>query len=234
MGRGRVSRSRLTPGLLVPLLTVMALALGGCGAAGKASSKGALEQDPHHHYRWANEQFRQGHYQEALESINKAIALDPDQYAYYNMRGLIYLSAGDLDQALANFRKVLVINPYLTDVHNNIGVALGELGRRDEAMSEFQSVLRDPGYKHREKALYNVGNLFYAQGDYREAVEQYRKAVAVQPEYLKAYYKMGLALQTLGQMDEARRAFEEVVRIDPNSKEAREVKFIINSGHPAS
>jgi tetratricopeptide (TPR) repeat protein len=214
-------------------LVAVALAVG-CGRSTGQTQRKDLESDPGHHYRWAYEQYLRGYYLEALESINKAIGLEPGEYLYYNMRGLIYHSAGEPDRALADFEKVLEINPYYTDVHNNIGATYVEMGRTDEALAEFEIVLRDPMYRHKEKAHYNVGNLYFARQMHEEAIEHYRKAVAIKPDYLRAHYRMGMALRELGQMEEARREFEEVVRIAPQSDEAREVQMILDAGEPTS
>ena len=218
---------------LVALTLVVGLLAAGC-VSGAKSQKRDLEKDPHYHYRWAMEQSRKGYYMEALESINKAITLDAEMYQYYNLRGLIYHAAGEYDLALADLHKVLEINPYYTDAHNNLGATLMEMGQVDEAQNEFEQVLRDPAYQFKEKAYYNLGNLYYSQEKLTLAVEQFRKAIAIHPDYLKAYYKLGMSLRTLGETEGALHAFNEVVRIAPKSNEAREVKLIIQSSGATS
>jgi Tfp pilus assembly protein PilF len=220
-------------GRVVVLLLVGAL-LAACGGTRSGPTARDLANDPTHQYRWALEQYRRGNYLEALESINRAISLDPNTYAHYNMRGLIYRAAGELDLALADFRKVLEINPYFTDAHNNLGATLAEKGDTAAALEEFELVLRDPNYPHRQKAFYNLGDLYVVRSEPRLAVEQYRKAVAIDPDYLRAQYKLGKTLQSLGDQAEARRAYEEVIRISPQSDEAREVRVILQAAGPVS
>jgi tetratricopeptide (TPR) repeat protein len=89
-------------------------------------------------------------------------------------------------------------------------------------------------YQHKEKAHYNVGNILAARKEWEDAVAQYRKAVAIQPQYLRAHYRLGMALRELGRDEEARREFEEVVRISPQSDEAREVQMLLDADEPAS
>ncbi|MFQ5767134.1 MAG: tetratricopeptide repeat protein [Acidobacteriota bacterium] len=224
----------LSRGGLVVLFLMVAVGTVGCGGNSRKPPRSRLEEDPQHHYMWANEQFRRGYYLEALEAINKAIGLDPDKYEYFNMRGLIYRNAGELDKALTDFQKVLELNPYYTDAHNNLGATYAELGQTEAALAEFEKVLKDPNYRSREKAYFNVGDLLAAQGRYRDSIEKYRKAIAIRPDYSRAYFKLGKAHEALGEREAARRAFSEVVRIAPHSEEGREARNILDSDGASS
>lgn len=46
-------------------------------------------------------------------------------------------------------------------------------------------------------------------------------SIALDPSYSKAYHRRGTARLNLGKLDEARRDFEELLRIEPNSKLAQ-------------
>ena len=217
----------ITAGCAAAALILLAT---GCASSGRTPERKGLENDPAYHLRWAIEQYQRGRYKEALESADRAIALKPDGYDLYNMRGLIYHAAGQPEQALADFHKALEVNPYCTDAHNNLGVVLADTGRREEALAEFAIVLRDPKYQFREKAHLNIGDVRAADGKLEEAVQEYRQAIIIKPDYVRAHYKLGLALQSLGRADEARHSFDEVLRLAPQSNEAREVKGILQHG----
>ncbi len=231
MRHGRIT-ARVGRLALVVLLAALCAACGS-GRSGSAARRD-LANDPTHQYRWSLEQYRRGNYLEALQAIDKAITLEPETYAYFNMRGLIYRAAGELDLAVADFQKVLELNPYFTDAHNNLGATLAEKGDSEAALREFELVLRDPNYPHKQKAYFNLGDLHMARGEARLVVEQYRKAVAIDPNYLRAQYKLGKALQSLGDEAEARRAYQEVIRISPQSDEAREARLILQAAGPVS
>lgn len=211
----------------VAMVLLVMLATAGCGGAGTRRTAEDLENDPQSHFQWAREQHVRGYYKEALESIDKAIALDPDGYLYVNERGLIHLHAGQIEEALLDFHKVQEINPLYTDVHNNLGATLSRLGRNSEARAEFEKVLEDPLYPTKEKAYVNIGDMLFAAGDYEGAVQVLRRAVATNRKYLRAHYKLGRCYQALGQGDAAREAYEAVVKLSPLSELGREVKLIL-------
>ena len=58
------------------------------------------------------------------------------------------------------------------------------------------------------------GNDLYGQGQYQDAVDMYRAALALQPDDLKARNNLGIAFMQLAMDDRAIDAFEEVLRLD--------------------
>ena len=53
-----------------------------------------------------------------------------------------------------------------------------------------------------------------------EAVEQYERAVLIEPGLAEAHYNLGAALMQAGRASEAAEQFEEVLQIHPNDAEA--------------
>jgi tetratricopeptide (TPR) repeat protein len=80
----------------------------------------------------------------ALDSISKAIELDPKSAMAYLSRGVgnYYLPpafGGGMEVAMRDFRKAIELNPKLADAHLWLGIALRELNRNAEAR---QSIAR--------------------------------------------------------------------------------------------
>jgi tetratricopeptide (TPR) repeat protein len=66
----------------------------------------------------------------------------------------------------------------------------------------------------------NLGNALIQKGRLDEAVDQFLKAVEINPHYAKAYYNLGLALFQKGQLDDAVAQYQKAVEINPNDVEA--------------
>ena len=218
----------------VAILFLVMLATAGCGGSSARRTAEDLENDPQNHYRWAREQHMRGYYKEALESIDKAIALDGTGYLFFNERGLIHLHAGQAEEALLDFQMVLEINPLYTDAHNNLGATLAHLGRNREARAEFDRVLEDPLYPRKELAHANIGDMLFAAEDYEEAIQELQQAVAINKDYARAYYKLGQCYRALGRMDATRESFETVLKLAPNTEQGREVKQILEDMGPVN
>ena len=70
----------------------------------------------------------------------------------------------------------------------------------------------------------NIGNSYYAMGNYREAVTAFQKVITDYPQtdsVPQAYYKLGLSYEGLKQTDLARRAYETLIKDFPTSPTTR-------------
>jgi Flp pilus assembly protein TadD len=71
----------------------------------------------------------------------------------------------------------------------------------------------------------NLGAALSRQGRLPEAIELYRVALGIKPEYGDAHYNLGYALSKTGKLDEGLIHFREAVRIEP-----KQVKYLNNLG----
>ncbi len=82
---------------------------------------------------------------EALELLDRAGQLEPNNPDVPTERGRIYLAAGQPAQALSEFGRALALNPNDAHALNNRGVALQKLGQAAAAHADFERALRsDP------------------------------------------------------------------------------------------
>src|SRR5690606_23837421 len=68
--------------------------------------------------------------------------------------------------------------------------------------------------------IFNLANSLTALGRTEAALERYRQAVEVDPEYVEAWNNLGAALASAGELEEAREAFEIAIRLVPNYADA--------------
>lgn len=98
-------------------------------------------------------------------------------------------------------------------------------GKLDLAWQEFQDYLKYyPDTEVTGNAQFYLGEIFYQQKRYDEAVAEYDKVLANFPKSFKlaaARLKKGLAFLELGQRASAMRELREVVRRHPGSEESR-------------
>jgi superkiller protein 3 len=62
------------------------------------------------------------------------------------------------------------------------------------------------------RAFFDRGMDAYKHDRDEEAVEDFRQAVQLDPDFAEAYYRLGIALHVTGQTDESKKAFEQAVK----------------------
>src|SRR2546425_5439033 len=83
------------------------------------------------------------------------------------------------------------------------GVAAEKAGRLDEAEKDFQQVLRRGG---KVAFVYNnLGIVYQRRGDHVRAIEQFREAIRLQPDYAAPHARIGAGLPPPGRASEAGR-----------------------------
>lgn len=140
---------------------------------------------------------RKGSYDKALNAYNEAIAIYPDTALGYNNIAVTYHSKKDFKKAVENYKKALNINPTFVEAH------------------------------------YNLGNSYAMIGKMKEAIESYNKSVELDPKYTDAYIELSSVYEKLGnqseagnnvglfyfwkeQYEKAAKAFEDVIKANPN------------------
>jgi Tfp pilus assembly protein PilF len=96
--------------------------------------------------RWnmlGNEQFFTERYEEAVASLNKALAIHPNNTMAWDVRGLALSNLNRHAEAVDSYDEALNIDPDDAMVWTNRGIALIELGQYKEAVESFDF---NPGY----------------------------------------------------------------------------------------
>ena len=93
-------------------------------------------------------------------------------------------------------------------------------GQYDLAISGFEFYIKSfPTSPRADDAQLNIGNSYFAMGNFKEAVTALQKVISDYPQsdtVPQAYYKLGQTYEALKQVDLARRAYETLLQKFPN------------------
>ena len=159
-----------------------------------------------------------GRLEEAVESYDKALAIEPKLVnALYN-RGVTLSNMKRAADALASYDKALEIAPDDSGIWMNRVPVLVDLNRPQEALAAAEKLLAvAPQYA---EAWNNRGIALQALQRFEEALASYGKALAIKPDYAEAHFNRGSALQYLARGEEALAGFAAAVAIKPDFAEA--------------
>jgi tetratricopeptide (TPR) repeat protein len=158
----------------------------------------------------------------AIAQYQKIIAIRPDNPTAYTLIGILEDQRKNYDVAADNYRKALEKDPNAAIAANNLAWLYATTGKGniDEAMRLAQGVVQ----KNQNVAGYidTLGWVFYKKNLHTAAVEQLRKAVALNEADARVtntspsaayHYHLGMALKGKGDKEEARRELETAIRL---------------------
>ncbi|HEX4792630.1 MAG TPA: tetratricopeptide repeat protein [Humisphaera sp.] len=123
-------------------------------------------------------------HRDALESVDRAIALRPGDAGLYLARGGCLKALGELEGAAQECRRAIELRPTLLPAYNNLGACLHELGRLSDVEGVFRAAMRvlpDAPDVHM-----NLGWNLYLQGRLPEAIGQLQQTIALAPGWVEA------------------------------------------------
>jgi tetratricopeptide (TPR) repeat protein len=132
-------------------------------------------------------------YTRALETTKN------NDLAHYNL-GMALKEQGKMEEALNEFRSAVKIIPDYVDAHNNIGIILEMYFKKyDEAIYHYRQALRSDDNNY--GVHYNLGITLAKTGDLKEAIQHFRRAINLKPDFEDARRALRMTLE----MDQKRR-----------------------------
>ena len=170
-----------------------------------------------------------GKHSEAIETFQKALALDPQQANILGNMAESYRKLGNLDEALAAYKKAIAINPNDGILYTNMGVVLDKMGKNAESLEAFKKAASlNPGGS--AQSHFNLGATLANGGRTDEAIEAFRKAIAADPNFSDAYYQLGMSLSGKPEtIEEAGKFLKKYLEIGQKPDQIEVAKAIIQA-----
>lgn len=147
-----------------------------------------------------------GQLQEALQTLNQAIAAEPQSIEAHSQFIRLYHQLRDINGAERHYRIVTAMEPNALMANLEYGALLAGLGRLDEAAAAFaRAVAANP---EDSTALTLLGQALEEQQQTDEAKQYFRRALASDPNNQRAAVLLGRLLMLSGQQTEAESLFE--------------------------
>jgi Tfp pilus assembly protein PilF len=133
--------------------------------------------------------FQAGHYPEAIEHFEKAAQLEPPNFDLLLDWGLAYDGVGKPADAIAKLRQAAALEKS-AHVYSQIGMEYGKMGQYPQALDALDMAIQlDPNFMGGVSYVYR-GDVFSAQGNKLQAAEEYRHALAIDPNSSVAREKL--------------------------------------------
>jgi len=154
----------------------------------------------------------QGRLPEALESLERAEALEPGNASVRMKKAKVLTGLGRDDDANREFEASFKLTPHREALVR--GLRLQRMGNIREAEQIFREVLlKDPANVDALRLLAGVAMRAKQYGDAEALLE---RALEIAPDFHQGWLDLGLARQEQDKIDSAIEAYERVIRLEPD------------------
>jgi protein O-mannosyl-transferase len=167
--------------------------------------------------------FSQEKFAEALPHFEWAVQLKPELGDNYNLLGLAYCRLQRFEEGIAQYRKGLQLKEAKPSTAQSISTATMRVNLAN-ALTLTGNTFGDLA-----RAASDQGDMAAAQADvkesnarFNEAVEQYEKALAIEPEHPAIHRNLGILLWQMGRNEEAIAHLRKTLQLVPNDSAALE------------
>lgn len=136
----------------------------------------------------AEAQIAMGKTAEAVETLRKALALDPDAPEALNNLGKALRASGQSEGAREAWSQAIRVRPAYPEANNNLGNAWVEAGDWEAARKHFEVALRDPRYA---SVRFNYGTELAARGEFGMGAKLLDEAIRLRPDWAEVYLNRG-------------------------------------------
>jgi tetratricopeptide (TPR) repeat protein len=141
-------------------------------------------------------------YKKAIESLDKAISLNPQNPDSYYWRGSAYGNLNQYEKAIIDYTKSVSLNPQDALVYSSRGYAYTELKQHEKAINDYtQAIKLEPN----EAIFYYLrGTSYLSLKQYQKAILDYTKVISLNPQDASAYYARGVSYNDFGEYQKAK------------------------------
>jgi len=159
-------------------------------------------------------QFRLGRIEDAVATLRRAIAADPDYGKSYSRLGQVFYELGRYAEAETYYRRALEIMPDYLPAIQALGHTYRKLGRPADAAHWYGEGLARNDFDPVSTTA--LAELEMEGGQYGQAATRFERLLSWMPENALAWTNLGVCHARLGRTAEAMRAYRRALAQDPS------------------
>ncbi|MDQ3801355.1 MAG: tetratricopeptide repeat protein [Acidobacteriota bacterium] len=168
---------------------------------------------------WGIVAFRAGLFDKAVAPLSRQIKANPQDNLARQMLGASFYFTKDFKNAVETLKPLEAVITGDAELAYFYGVSLVQLGRNQEAAPVFDK-LAQSSQKNPETLTYAAQGFMFS-GDHERAVKEFRAVAALAPSAPKVNFFIGQSLIRLNRFDEAEKAFQRELEINPADESAK-------------
>jgi len=150
-------------------------------------------------------------YEGAAKSAAELLERDPDNVVAKTWSGIAGIGLGEIERAETILSETIESHPAHAEAHYNLALVLISGDRHAEARERLlEAMTLRSGFA---RAWYYLGRVHHRLEQSKDAIEAYKRALAIDPTHTRSYLELGEVLAAQGKQAEALRFYEHGARV---------------------
>jgi Flp pilus assembly protein TadD len=169
----------------------------------------------------------------ARKALDAAREQDPGDRQVLEQVAWLATKSGNPGEAAAAYEAMTVADPGDVEAWGALGGLYAEQGDLERSEAAYRKVVElDPSNAY--QTFFNIGVLtenkdVLTDADNRRAVEAFRKAVEIKPDYAEAWRRLAFASLRTGDLAGARKGLEQYIALSPDAPDSAQVKAMLSN-----
>lgn len=159
-----------------------------------------------------------GRLDERLEAFDQAIRADASSYSAWFNKGVALTKQPNYAAAHDCFARAAALAADQPLAHAGLGLCRGMLGDLEAALAAYRRAV-DLGLKDPQQAFFQLGRELFLQEDFHTAIVVFRAGIRALGDHSDALLLLGMALQRVGELQQAAEVLLYLLSIDPEHDE---------------
>jgi tetratricopeptide (TPR) repeat protein len=168
----------------------------------------AITPTPELHLELGNLYWRMSRFSDALQILNRGLALYPDSEILLSTLAKTYAAQGRFDDAVQVLDEHRKKRPELIDLTHEAALYRMEQGNFGEAVDRLSAI---PDDQTTPTTDFLLGKGYFGLGLYDKAIASYQRALSQDPDYYDAWVELGLTYEAQKNYIDAERVFSQLV-----------------------
>lgn len=161
-----------------------------------------------------------GSVEPAIRHLRKASELEPTNPVILTELGKLYLANSQTKEAADAFEQAAKFKSDYGEAQVGLAQTYDSLGQTDKALVILEDLISRASTP---EIVYESGRLYYNQGKIDKAIERFKQAIVLRPDYANAIYSLGAAYKKQGDNARALEQFKKVLELNPGNEGVRKM-----------
>lgn len=195
-----------------------------------------ISKEARSHYNRAIKLSQDKQFAKAIQEIQEAIRIQPENHFFHFNLGIVYINNNQLHEGTSSFLKAVELEPDYLPAHFRLGLILRLTKQYRLALKEFEKVVslgKEEKFQieeaknqivelkkriGEEQAVLGhsiLGGVFLTRADFVQAREIFETSLLLAPDIAQSHFLVGYIEELEGKLEFAKASYYDALRIDP-------------------